>query len=104
MSWSDGGAAAAVEGGDLDDVEAFGYGDDGGVGGAEREAGTGLHEFGGAVVVGEFEVDDRDRAGDDRTQERCLDRRAAGAGAEVADFGDDRVPVRGWACGRGAAR
>ncbi len=49
------GEVAAVQGGDPGDVEAFGDGDDAGVGAAQVEVGVGFDEFGDTGPVGPAE-------------------------------------------------
>lgn len=89
MRWTHDCEVAVVEGGDAGDAEAFGDGDQAGVGAAEAEVGVGLDEFTDAGPVVWAERFDGEVAVDDRRVERGFGVWAEFSVEEVGGFGDD---------------
>ena len=86
MSGSDGGEVTPIECGNLGQTEAFGDGDHGCIGSAQREIGVLIDEFGHPPYVGWNQFDEIKISRRERSQERCLGARPGLALEEVAHF------------------
>lgn len=84
------GEVPPVQSGDGGDAEAFGEGDQGGVGSAQAQIGVAAHQLGDPGLIAMFEVLDSQAAVADRVEQPGFRFGAELAVDEVGRFGDDQ--------------